>query len=144
MKKLLNLIVLSLLFTITIQAQGEKGDKIKALKTAFITQELNLSSADAEKFWPVYNSFQERLYALKVREREEVKNKMKNNLATMNDAEAKDILDKMIYFKNEETKLEKELITKLQEQLKPIQIVKLSKAEHDFKMQMLKKYRGNK
>ncbi len=144
MNKLLNIILFSLLFSVTIQAQGEKREKIKALKTAFITQELNLSSADAEKFWPIYNSFQERRYALKLRERDEVKSKMKNNIASMSDAEANAILEKMIFFKNEETKLENELIKKLQEQLQPIQIVKLSKAEHDFKMQMLKKYKGNK
>jgi len=140
MKKLLNITALFLLFTLTIHAQEDKGEKIKALKAAFITQELNLSSAEAEKFWPIYNSFQERKYALKLREREEIK----NNISTMNDEEANAILEKMIFFRNEETKLDNELIKKLQEQLQPIQIVKLSKAEHDFKMQMLKKYRGNK
>jgi Skp family chaperone for outer membrane proteins len=32
-------------------------ERIKALKTAYITQELNLTSAEAEKFWPVYNEY---------------------------------------------------------------------------------------
>ncbi|MBA3987465.1 MAG: hypothetical protein H0X63_13050, partial [Flavobacteriales bacterium] len=109
MKKLLNITALFLLFTLTIHAQGDKGEKIKALKAAFITQQLNLSSAEAEKFWPIYNSFQERKYALKLREREEIKSKIKNNISTMNDEEANAILEKMIFFRNEETKLDNEL-----------------------------------
>jgi hypothetical protein len=32
-------------------------EKIKALKVAFITKELNLTSGEAEKFWPVYNEY---------------------------------------------------------------------------------------
>lgn len=30
---------------------------IEALKTAYITRELNLSPEEAQKFWPVYNGF---------------------------------------------------------------------------------------
>ena len=36
---------------------GERGNMAESLKIAFITKELNLSSSDAEKFWPVYNSY---------------------------------------------------------------------------------------
>lgn len=32
-------------------------DKIKQLRIAFITENLELTSAEAEKFWPVYNAF---------------------------------------------------------------------------------------
>lgn len=32
-------------------------ERIKALKVAYITKELNLTSAEAEKFWPVYNDY---------------------------------------------------------------------------------------
>ncbi len=33
-------------------------EKIKALKIAFITQKLNLSAEEAEKFWPIYNQYE--------------------------------------------------------------------------------------
>jgi len=144
MKKLQTLSILLFLFSISIHAQGDKHEKIRALKTAFITQELNLTSADAEKFWPVYNSFEQRKHDLKVKERDEIKNKMDNDVLTLSNEEAQILLEKMEYFRNEETKLEIELIKKLKEQLQPIQIIKLKKAEFDFRMQMLKKYRGGK
>ncbi len=34
-----------------------KGDRVKALKIAYITQSLNLKSEEAQKFWPVYNAY---------------------------------------------------------------------------------------
>jgi hypothetical protein len=39
------------------QNPGNRSEKVQALKIAFITQRLQLSSAEAEKFWPVYNQY---------------------------------------------------------------------------------------
>ena len=52
MKK--SLVILLLLTAFGLQAQGrfkEKKEQIKALKTAFISTELNLTPTEAEKFW---------------------------------------------------------------------------------------------
>src|SRR4051812_8662994 len=35
----------------------ERGERIEALKVAFITKQLQLTSQEAEKFWPVYNQY---------------------------------------------------------------------------------------
>ena len=39
------------------QGQGDRGEKIEALRIAFISQQLNLTPQEAQKFWPVYNQF---------------------------------------------------------------------------------------
>lgn len=39
------------------QGNKEKEDKIEALRIAFISQQLNLTPQEAQKFWPVYNQF---------------------------------------------------------------------------------------
>ena len=47
-----------------VSAQGnpnQQGEKVQALKIAFITQKLQLTSAEAEKFWPVYNQYTEEI-----------------------------------------------------------------------------------
>ena len=36
---------------------GEKGSMAESLKIAYITKQLNLNTLDAEKFWPVYNTY---------------------------------------------------------------------------------------
>jgi hypothetical protein len=39
-------------------------ERIEALRIAFISQQLNLSPAEAEKFWPVYNAYRAEIEAL--------------------------------------------------------------------------------
>ena len=37
--------------------RGEKGGMAESLKIAYITKQLNLNTLEAEKFWPVYNTY---------------------------------------------------------------------------------------
>lgn len=43
------------------QDEEIKSEKIEELKIAFITKELNLSSEEAQKFWPIYNEMSDKL-----------------------------------------------------------------------------------
>ena len=43
-----------------------RAEKIQALKIAFITQKLQLTSAEAEKFWPVYNDYENEIKTLRL------------------------------------------------------------------------------
>jgi hypothetical protein len=38
---------------------GSSKEKIESLRRAYYTKELNLTPTEAEKFWPIYNSFAE-------------------------------------------------------------------------------------
>ena len=78
MKKIF-IILVALSFTLPLFSQdnrmGEHRDKIKALKVADITDKLNLSASEAEKFWPIYNAFendQERLRSDTFKKRNEI------------------------------------------------------------------------
>ena len=56
-------LVLVLVATSLAFGQNSKGDrkahkeKIKAMKVSYITEKLNLTSEEAEKFWPIYNEY---------------------------------------------------------------------------------------
>ena len=41
-----------------------KAEKIQALKIAFITQKLQLTPDEAQKFWPVYNQYDNEIRSL--------------------------------------------------------------------------------
>jgi hypothetical protein len=45
-------------------AQG-KAEKVEQLKIAYFTKELNLTTQEAEKFWPVYNEMEKKIKALR-------------------------------------------------------------------------------
>ena len=57
MKKIL-LFVWMLGLGFVAQAQDKKEDALEALRIAFISKQLELTPAEAEKFWPVYNKYQ--------------------------------------------------------------------------------------
>lgn len=38
--------------------RGKRAEKIEALKIAFITQKLDFTSEEAQRFWPVYNRYE--------------------------------------------------------------------------------------
>ncbi len=51
---------LEVFFSLKAQEENpaKRADKIQALKIAFITQKLELTAAEAQKFWPVYGQYE--------------------------------------------------------------------------------------
>jgi len=49
-----------------IRAQENHRERIRAYKTAHITQQMDLTVQEAEKFWPVYNAYDKEMFSLKV------------------------------------------------------------------------------
>lgn len=45
----------------TAQDNPPPGERLEALKVAFLTRKLNLSSEEAQRFWPVYNKYTEEI-----------------------------------------------------------------------------------
>ena len=66
MKKYL-LIILAIFgsYSFTMAQNGNGRERIQALKVAFITQKLHLTSSEAEKFWPVYNQYDNEILQLR-------------------------------------------------------------------------------
>lgn len=49
-----------------LKAQEPTGEKIQALKIAFITQKLQLTPDEAQKFWPVYNEYDNEIHNIEL------------------------------------------------------------------------------
>ncbi|HEX7458478.1 MAG TPA: hypothetical protein VF301_08595 [Ginsengibacter sp.] len=48
------------------QIKAQDGEKIQSLKIAFITQKLQLTPSEAEKFWPIYNEYDNEVHGLQL------------------------------------------------------------------------------
>jgi hypothetical protein len=61
MKKIIYMLTLALGVTVVAVAQengqGKDDGRIEALKIAYLTKKLNLSTEEAQKFWPIYNQY---------------------------------------------------------------------------------------
>jgi hypothetical protein len=123
----------------------KKKEQIKALKVAFITNELALTSDEAIKFWPLFNAFEEKQQEIK-------KQKLKGYLKRVDDGsfdnlsekEATTMLAQMESTEDELYQLKKKFISNLKGIFSPIKILKLKKAEDNFNRKLLQQYRNSK
>ncbi|RFN57851.1 hypothetical protein [Marixanthomonas ophiurae] len=148
MNNMKNILILFVLITSVTFAQKKDREewhkKINALKTAHITEALQFSSDEAEKFWPVYNIYEEKMHDLHKTKKREIYAKLKNGVESMNDAEANTLIDKELQLEQKELQYRKELIAELKKIISPGKIIILKKTEDDFKKELLKRYRQRK
>ncbi len=123
-------------------AQAQKREKarerIKALRVAFITKKLDLTPSESEKFWPVYNEFEQKRNKL----RKEHRKTHKNGDLSDDEAEAQmlanfDTQEQMISLKRTYFKKFKTIL--------PVKkLARLEKAEREFKEVVVKEMRRRK
>lgn len=62
MKRIFTLFFFFLFFISNSPAQAPRaGERVEALKIAYLTKKLNLTTEEAQKFWPVYNQYMSEL-----------------------------------------------------------------------------------
>lgn len=143
MKRIL-LIVFVLTSSLGNYAQGnaerhqQRENRLKNLKIAFITDELNLSSEEAELFWPIYNEHQEQINGLRKNKIDIIRKERKNEKEDISEQEAKQILDNMLSIDEQMQKETKSMYTNLEQVLSAKKLLALHKAEHDFNRRVLK------
>lgn len=140
MKKLL-LILLICASSISFAQEGREGGRIDAMRIAFITERLELTPAEAEKFWPVYNAYRSREKEIRKSKYLTVRGIANSNLSE------KEAVTALAEIEKGETDLHENrrtFISKLKQIIPAVKILKLKKAEDDFNRQLLKRYRNNK
>lgn len=120
-------------------AQDQDDEKIKSLKTAYITETLELSSQEAEKFWPIYNEFERKTDSLYEEKWCNVKNGLEI-IDTLDEETTEELLQEYLSMKSESVTLKKEFVKRLKTVISSTKILKLKKAEHNFHKILLKKY----
>lgn len=134
MKRVLSILIFSfLLFKGQLLfAQSEK-DKVEALRIAFISKRVELTTAEAEKFWPVYNEYNDKLKAIKRNLRQSYRKKAE----TLNDREAEELYYLDLQSKQAETDVHKVYSEKIKAIIGVKKVVKLRVAEEEFKREII-------
>jgi Spy/CpxP family protein refolding chaperone len=120
------------------RGQGPQIERMKAMKIGFITRELSLTEEEAQKFWPVYNKYEE--------SREEHRKKMMR-LRLQSDAdadtllttkEAEQLVQQYLQLRQEEVEMEKQYYQSLKKVLPAEKIARLFMAEKRFQREVLR------
>lgn len=118
---------------------GERREKIEAMKVAFLTQQLDLSSREAQQFWPVYNEYQDKLEALRQQRKKDRKASASDALS---DKDAEALLDQELAFRQQEIDLQKSYYQRFKGVLTVRKALKLMRSEEEFKRVLLEQIKG--
>ena len=139
------LTTLAFLFTIVAMGQprlNQKREQIKALKIAYITDELKLTPEEATKFWPLFNAYEEKQKSFrKERIRSFMDQSGTSNIDKMTEKEAASILNDIENSEEDAYQNRKKFVASLKPILPASKILKLKKAEEGFNKKLLKQFR---
>lgn len=116
--------------------QGD-GEKLTAYKIAFFTKNLNLTPAEAEKFWPLYNDFSARKNKLQA-DRLLLMRYAAQNEANMSDGEIASTADKLTQSFADEASMVVSFNESLKKVLPPAKVIRLYQVENQYKQQLLR------
>ena len=123
-----------------MHAQGPVRNRIKTLKVAFITEQVGLTSEEAQQFWPIYNAHEETMENIRRKERAELHaNIVRAQELSTNESEK--LLDHLLALQSDKQEADREFLTRLRTVIPAKKVLLLVKAEEDFKRQMIQQFR---
>ncbi|MFP2996491.1 sensor of ECF-type sigma factor [Spongiivirga sp. MCCC 1A20706] len=126
-------------------AQGPVRERIKAQKVAFITDQLKLTVDEAEKFWPIYNKFDQSTHQLRRVEMRKLRREFEAKGGdSMSDAEATVLLDRLLKIEDQLHQEKTQLILDLKKVIPAKKIIKLRRVEEEFNKQLIKRFRDRR
>ncbi len=155
-KNLISLLLMGVLSVTTLSAQQHhkqsnkpKTERInkpglenfKSMKIAYLSEKLALTPTEAEKFWPVYNEFENK--KIEARKNFKNENQEKPTEVDLTDADIEKNLNKRFEIKQLELNLEKEYLSKFKSVLSIKKVAELYQAEESFKKDLLRKMRNS-
>lgn len=142
MKKGVIVLLIMLMFPlIRLAAQNFNLEKLNAYKIGFFTKKLNLTSQEAEKFWPVYNEYQKQKNLIHLEKVTLIRN-FNQDESTLSDNQLAEIGDKLIGYIVQESSLAVTFHKKLNEVLSPAKVIRFYQAENQYKTQLLNDLQG--
>lgn len=123
--------------------RDERKENIETMKIGFLTKRLDLTQGEAEKFWPVYNQYADRLEELRKKRMQDYKD-AKQKFDELSDKEVEQAVDNEMTFRQKELDLQKEYHSKFKTVLPIKKVAKLYEAEELFKRELLNKLRDRK
>lgn len=126
-----------LLLSLSLYSQ-ERREKMKeqfeSKRVAFLSDKLDLKPEEAQKFWPVYNMFND--------EKEDLRQSLKEDRDTeLEDKEAEVLLGKMIELEEEALSIKKNYIAKFKNVIGARKTLMLFRLDRQFKEGMMKEIR---
>ncbi len=104
-------------------------EKIRADKKLLIAENMNLTEAEAKKFWPVYQQYQDELFLLRMRTINLIK-EYSDAYQSLDNATAKKLLDEALMIDSLQLKLRQAYLPKFRKVLPDIKVARYYQMEN--------------
>ncbi|MFA0964736.1 Spy/CpxP family protein refolding chaperone [Roseivirga sp. BDSF3-8] len=118
------------------RGSGEYREKLEAARIAIITEKLSLSPEQAQRFWPIFNEFDDKRKGLR-RNMAEARRNLQ--IGDLSEAEADKLLDEWKAHRMAEVKLETEYMERFREVLSARQVLALISVEDELRRRLLRR-----
>lgn len=116
--------------------EKENEAKIEQLKIAFFSNELKLTPAEAQLFWPVFNELEEKLKLIR-KESRAIEKEIAEKFDKLSDEESEKMMKTLFDNEERELSLKKEYSAKFSAVIGKKRALKLLSLEHEFKRELL-------
>jgi hypothetical protein len=135
---ILSLLLLTIPGTLLGQpGTGRRAERIHAIKVAYLTDRLSLSSSQAATFWPVYDSYESEIRDA----RRSFMQKYRKGGASENDADSRQFIEDNLDFQEQALGINRKYKDQFLKIITPQQLATLYEAERDFKKLLLQQLR---
>lgn len=138
MKKIYTLLLFFVTFIGFSQDAEDRMERIKALRIAYISDKLQLTTEEAQKFWPVFNQFDDKHSDLQKQKRQLMKKLRPENATELSEKESAKLMDEDERLENEIQQNRRQLVKDLQGVIPNQKILMLRQIEVEFKQKLLK------
>jgi hypothetical protein len=150
MKKLFLISILTIFAVTVLVAQERRGpspemfEKIKAEKISFFTSKLDLTPAEAQAFWPVYNEFEKKRFDIQ-RQIHQFERMPDEKITSLSENEIEKMTDNYISSFEKEALLLKEYNKQFLKILPKKKVLMMYRTENEFRSHLIREYkRGQK
>lgn len=108
----------------------DRRERLETMKIGYITQQLDLTAEEAQKFWPVYNEYEAKME--EGREPRPAKSEEE-----MSESEARQWIESSLKHETEMVEMRKAYVAKLLEVIPAVKVVRLFEAERKFRREVI-------
>lgn len=124
----------------TASGRESKREQIEAQKVAYITSELKLTPEEAQRFWPLYNAYQDELNKQR-REGKKIEDKLRDESHVLSDPELDALMKDRFAKERAKIDLDEKYYHKYKKVLSADKLAAYYRAERSFKRELLDRLR---
>ena len=77
-------LIITFLFAFSMSNFAQNGGRLEAYKIAYLTNKLSLTPQEAQRFWPIYNQYENELRAVRIESRQGGKDELEREEKVLN------------------------------------------------------------